>query len=171
MPSQPTDNVHLTASVGNAPVGFFECRVFWRPRENPQAQNCRFFDPRLAYPAGDGSARILRRMLPKIRRVRWLSASSSQQYRARLIKRPLSKPHEYWRSLRSRLLQLFQLFCINRTNFAPKQTPKTPNQKRRDGDQSQARFPGSDVRATIEKPTPVECGRAATVKTIAIIRI
>src|SRR5260370_19233741 len=36
------------------------------------------------------------------------------------------KPHEYWRSLRSRLFQLVQLFRINSTNFGQKQTPKTP---------------------------------------------
>src|SRR6266478_3643706 len=36
------------------------------------------------------------------------------------------KPHEDWRFLRSHLFQLFQLFRMNSTNFAPKQTPKTP---------------------------------------------
>jgi hypothetical protein len=37
-----------------------------------------------------------------------------------------SRPHEYWRFLRSQLLQLFQPFRIISTNFGPKQTPKTP---------------------------------------------
>src|SRR5712664_337289 len=37
------------------------------------------------------------------------------------------KPHGCWLFLRSRLLQLFQLFRINSTNFVPKQTPKTPS--------------------------------------------
>jgi hypothetical protein len=36
-------------------------------------------------------------------------------------------PYEYWRFLRSHILQLFQLFRMNSTNFGPKQTPKTPN--------------------------------------------
>jgi len=36
------------------------------------------------------------------------------------------KPHQYWRFLRSRILELFQLFRINSTNFGPRQTPKTP---------------------------------------------
>ncbi len=68
------------------------------PAENAEAQRGRFSDrflrhfflPRppsspnsgrvcvLAYPAGEGSATILRSMLPKSFGVRWLSASSSQ---------------------------------------------------------------------------------------------
>ncbi len=43
---------------------------------------------RLAYPAGKGSEAIRPTMLPNSRRVRWLSANSSQQLRACLIKRP-----------------------------------------------------------------------------------
>jgi len=39
------------------------------------------------------------------------------------------KPHGYWRFPWSRLLQLFLPFRMNSTNFALKQTPKTPNQK------------------------------------------
>jgi hypothetical protein len=35
------------------------------------------------------------------------------------------KPHEYWRFLPPRILQLFQLFRMNSINFARKQTPKT----------------------------------------------
>src|SRR5258707_1844222 len=36
------------------------------------------------------------------------------------------KPDQFWRFLRSRILELFQLFRINSTNFGPRQTPKTP---------------------------------------------
>ncbi len=45
-------------------------------------------NPTTSYPAGDGSPAIFRRMPPKSRRVRGLSASSSQQERACSIKRP-----------------------------------------------------------------------------------
>src|SRR5712692_6793700 len=36
------------------------------------------------------------------------------------------KPHGYWPFLRSRLFQLNLLFQLFGSNFAPKQTPKTP---------------------------------------------
>ncbi len=76
------------------------------PPENLKLPNCCFSDRSLrhfpsaslvteisfglglAYPAGDGSLAILRRMLPNSRRVRWLSASSSQKYLACLISPP-----------------------------------------------------------------------------------
>jgi len=51
---------------------------------------------------------------------------------------------------------------MNSTNFRPKQTPKTPNQKAGANDQSQGRFSSSGVRASNGKPTPAEYRSAAS---------
>lgn len=41
-----------------------------------------------SHPVGTGSASVLRTMLPKSRRLRWLSAGSNQEYRSCFTNRP-----------------------------------------------------------------------------------
>jgi hypothetical protein len=118
LPFRPAGSVHPTASVG-AVFSSFPSRA--TPAAHKGASpassgygktgNCHIFKQFLShlfvpsllrpvwfpfgaapYPASTGKASIRRTMLPKSRRVRGLSATSSQESRACLISRPPSSP-------------------------------------------------------------------------------
>jgi hypothetical protein len=118
LPSRPAGSIHPPASVG---AGFSSLPSRTTPAAHPGARPassgygnpshgllCKPLLRHLSipsrlrpvgfpcgsapYPAGTGSAAIRRTMLPKSRRVRWLSANRRQSSRACVISRPPSSP-------------------------------------------------------------------------------